>query len=106
MIFVWPGGRGYRDAGAPVIGGLSPGHDSALIIRWLAPADWYPLFPNPVVAESLLDGRQLAHLVGSPWGREVCGYGWVAGLARCGVLLVVMSVWGVVAARSWSSSSR
>ena len=20
-----------------------------------APADWYPLFPNPVVAESLLD---------------------------------------------------
>lgn len=21
-----------------------------------APSDWYPLFPNPVVAESLLDG--------------------------------------------------
>ena len=39
--------------------------------------------------------------------RAVCCYGWVAGLARRGVLLlVVMSVSWLVSARSWASSSR
>lgn len=28
---------------------------SLLITSNRAPSDWYPLFPNPVVAESLLD---------------------------------------------------
>ncbi len=28
---------------------------SAIMTSNRAPADWYPLFPNPVVAESLLD---------------------------------------------------
>lgn len=37
---------------------LSERQDRSLIITSnRAPSDWYPLFPNPVVAESLLDRR-------------------------------------------------
>lgn len=32
-----------------------PGGESVIFTSNRAPADWYPLFPNPVVAESLLD---------------------------------------------------
>jgi hypothetical protein len=34
-----------------------------------APKDWYPLFPNPVVAESLLD-RLIKHQPPSPHGTK------------------------------------
>ena len=65
--------------------------------------------PEPLRLGLIGGGRRKPGSCRSWWPvgeREVRGYGWVAGLARRGVLLVVMSVWGLVPARSWSSSSR
>ncbi|MDQ0904250.1 DNA replication protein DnaC [Streptomyces canus] len=37
------------------VGEARPTSWSLIITSNRAPSDWYPLFPNPVVAESLLD---------------------------------------------------
>ena len=43
-----------RDQGLAAIPATTPPR-SLVLTSNRAPADWYPLFPNPVVAESLLD---------------------------------------------------
>jgi predicted ATPase len=50
-----PGGWPWPASQKPQDGRLAFAGRSLVLTSNRAPQDWYPLFPNPVVAESLLD---------------------------------------------------